>query len=55
MSFYSPLLNALNKSIRVSGKKIIRDFGEIEKLQNSVKETRDHVNRITAFKQRSKT
>ena len=39
MSFYSPLLNALNKSIRVSGKKIIRDFGEIEKLQSSVKET----------------
>ena len=39
MSFYSPLLNALNKSVRVSGKKIIRDFGEIEKLQNSVKET----------------
>ncbi len=39
MSFYSPLLNALNKSLRVSGKKIIRDFGEIEKLQNSVKES----------------
>jgi len=39
MSFYSPLLNALNKSVRVSGKKIIRDFGEIEKLQSSVKET----------------
>ncbi len=39
MSFYSPLLNALNKSIRVSGKKIIRDFGEIERLQSSVKDT----------------
>jgi len=39
MSFYSPLLNALNKSVRVSGKKIIRDFGEIEKLQSSIKET----------------
>ena len=39
MSFYSPTLNALNKSVRVSGKKIIRDFGEIEKLQSSVKET----------------
>jgi len=39
MSFYSPLLNALNKSVRVSGKKIIRDFGEIEKLQSSLKET----------------
>ena len=39
MSFYSPLLNALNKLVRVSGKKIIRDFGEIEKLQSSIKET----------------
>ena len=39
MSFYSPLLNALNKSLRISGKKIIRDFGEVEKLQSSVKET----------------
>ena len=29
MSFYSPLLNALNKSLRVSGKKIIRDFIKI--------------------------
>ena len=43
MSFYSPLLNALNKSLRVSGKKIIRDFGEIEKLQSSVKETNKFV------------
>ena len=44
MSFYSPLLNALNKSVRVSGKKIIRDFGEIEKLQSSVRETTKFVN-----------
>ena len=44
MSFYSPLLNALNKSVRLSGKKIIRDFGEIEKLQSSVKETTKFVN-----------
>ena len=44
MSFYSPLLNALNKSVRVSGKKIIRDFGEIEKLQSSVKDTTKFVN-----------
>ena len=44
MSFYSPLLNALNKSVRISGKKIIRDFGEIEKLQNSVKDTTKFVN-----------
>ena len=39
MSNFSPLLNALNKSIRLSGKKIIRDFGEIEKLQSSVRQT----------------
>ena len=43
MSFYSPLLNVLNKSVRISGKKIIRDFGEIEKLQSSVKETNKFV------------
>ena len=39
MNNLSPLLNVLNKSIRISGKKIIRDFGEIEKLQSSVKQT----------------
>ena len=44
MSFFSPLLNALNKSVRISGKKIIRDFGEIEKLQSSVKKTTKFVN-----------
>ncbi len=44
MSFYSPLLNALNKSVRASGKKIIRDFGEVEKLQSSVKESSKFVN-----------
>ena len=62
MSFYSPLLNALNKSVRVSGKKIIRDFGEIEKLQSSVKETtkfvsiaKSNLNRdITANSQKAK-
>ena len=39
MNSPSPLLNILNKSIRIAGKKIIRDFGEIEKLQSSVKTT----------------
>ena len=36
MNTHSPLLNVLNKSIRISGKKLIRDFGEIEKLQSSL-------------------
>ena len=39
MNTHSPLLNVLNKSIRISGKKLIRDFGEIEKLQSSLKTT----------------
>ncbi len=39
MNNLSPLINILNKSIRISGKKIIRDFGEIEKLQSSIKKT----------------
>ncbi len=37
MNTQSPLLNILNKSIRISGKKMIRDFSQIEKLQSSVK------------------
>ena len=39
MNNLSPLINILNKSIRISGKKIIRDFGELEKLQSSIKKT----------------
>ena len=37
MNIQSPILNVLNKTIRISGKKMIRDFSEIEKLQSSVK------------------
>jgi len=37
MNYLSPLVNVLNKSIRNSGKKLIRDFSEIEKLQSSIK------------------
>ena len=37
MNTQSPILNILNKSIRITGKKIIRDFSEIEKLQSSFK------------------
>ena len=39
MSNFSPLLNALSKFIRMSGKKIIRDFSEIEKLQSSIRQS----------------
>ena len=44
MSDVSPLLNILNKSLRLSGKKLIRDFDEIEKLQSSLKQTDKFVN-----------
>ena len=37
MNIQSPILNILNKTIRISGKRMIRDFSEIEKLQSSVK------------------
>ncbi len=43
MNNLSPLLNVLQKSIRSSGKKIIRDFDEIEKLQSSVKQTKKFI------------
>ena len=43
MNNLSPILNFLNKSIRASGKKIIRDFGEIEKLQGSLKKTENFI------------
>ena len=39
MSNFSPLLNALSKFIRMSGKKVIRDFSEIEKLQSSIRQS----------------
>ena len=44
MNTISPLLNVLNKSIRISGKKIIRDFSEIEILQSSVSKTEKFMN-----------
>ena len=39
MSNFSPLLNALSKFIRMSGKKVIRDFSEIEKLQSYIRQS----------------
>ncbi len=44
MHSQSPLLNILNKSVRNAGKKIIRDFCEIERLQNSLKQIEKFVN-----------
>ncbi len=44
MSDVSPILNILNKSLRLSGKKLIRDFDEIEKLQSSLKQIDKFVN-----------
>ena len=39
MVYLTPTLNILTKLIRTIGKKLIRDFNEIEKLQSSVKGT----------------
>ena len=43
MSNISPLLNILSKSTRQIGKTIIRDFVEIEKLDNSSKGKLDFI------------
>ena len=39
MVYISPILNILSRIVRDSGKKLIRDFNEIENLQSSVKGT----------------
>ena len=45
MNHLPPLLNALDKLIRSSGKNIIRDFNEIERLQSSVKNPSYFINK----------
>ena len=37
MVSYPPIINILSKSVRNVGKKVVRDYSEIEKLQNSLK------------------
>ena len=37
MTYITPLLNILSKSTRNIGKSVLRDFGEMEKLQDSLK------------------
>tara|TARA_B100000989_G_C19503234_1_gene455226 strand:+ start:743 stop:1495 length:753 start_codon:yes stop_codon:yes gene_type:complete len=39
MVYISPVLNILSRIVRDSGKKLIRDFNEIENLQSSIKGT----------------
>ncbi len=39
MVYLSPTLNIVNKTIRNVGKKLIRDFNEIEKIQSSINGT----------------
>ena len=39
MVYLSPTLNIINKTIRNVGKKLIRDFNEIEKIQSSINGT----------------
>lgn len=53
MVYLNPTLNILSKSIRLNGKKILRDFIEIEKLQGSIKGTRIFAEK--AFKKIKKT
>ena len=43
MFHISPLLNILYKLTRNSGKNILRDFTEIERLQSSVKDSHEYV------------
>ena len=45
MTYVSPILNILSKSLRNIGKTVIRDFTEIEKLQSSVRNTKDFVSK----------
>ena len=45
MNHLPPLLNALDKLIRSSGKNIIRDFNEIERLQSSIKNPSYFINK----------
>ena len=44
MVYLSPLLNILSKSVRDIGKKLVRDFNEVENLQSSVKGTTKFAN-----------
>ena len=41
MVYLSPTLNIINKTIRNIGKKLIRDFNEIEKIQSSIRGTQN--------------
>ena len=43
MTYVTPLLNILSKSIRNVGKSVLRDFGEIEKLQDSLKNNQEFI------------
>ena len=43
MTYLSPLLNILTKSLRIVGKSVIRDYTEIEKLQNSIKNNKNFI------------
>ncbi len=45
MFHLSPLLNILYKLTRSAGKNILRDFSEIERLQSSIKDSQEYVNK----------
>ena len=48
MSQYPPIINILSKSVRNIGKSIVRDYSEIEKLQNSLKPQLNFVQRTNS-------
>lgn len=45
MIYISPTINVLNKSIRNIGRKLLRDFNEVENLQNSIKSIQPFLNK----------
>jgi len=48
VSQYPPIINILSKSVRNIGKSIVRDYSEIEKLQNSLKPQLNFVQRTNS-------
>ena len=44
MVYLDPTLNVITRTLRSVGKKIVREFNEIEKLQSSIKGTSNFSN-----------
>ena len=52
-SNYPPLINIFEKAARKAGKKLIRDFGELEKLQVSSKSLGNFVTNADIYTERT--